>query len=427
MVKAALEPEWEARFEANSYGFRPGRCTMDAIEALHTTMSRKGASQWVLDADISGCFDTIAHDVLLAKIPVFTTTIRRWLKAGVVELGHYTATDTGTPQGGVASPLLANIALDGMERLFGSETAEGKPVLPSRRKGLNRGVSLIRYADDFVVVAPSREVLETYVLSTLTAFLAERGLRLSEAKTRIVHVTAGFNFLGFQIRRYNNKLLTKPQKEKVLQHLHSTKAYLRANQQAPAGRIIRDLNPKIRGWCNYYRHCAAKQTFGYVQHRTWQMLWRWAKRRHPNKPSKWVHKRYFKDDGWWTFHAKNAELAKYPATPVTRYVKVSGRSSPFDPTLRAYWKTRTKRLVGWQIVSKRLLALLRRQDYRCAKCGMALEPDDLDGSLHMHHKVQRDVGGADDLDNLEVVHSWCHHQHHQRCGYRSRCAKAQAV
>jgi RNA-directed DNA polymerase len=189
IVKAALEPEWEARFEANSYGFRPGRSTMDAITAITTTLSQQGSSRWLLDADIKGCFDAIDHTALLARVPVFATVIRRWLKAGVVELGHYADTEAGTPQGGVISPLLANIALDGMERLFGSETPEGSPLPPARRKHPNTGISLIRYADDFVVTAPTREVLEAYVQPRITAFLAERGLTLSEAKTRVVHVT----------------------------------------------------------------------------------------------------------------------------------------------------------------------------------------------------------------------------------------------
>jgi RNA-directed DNA polymerase len=170
IVKLALEAEWEARFEPNSYGFRPGRCPMDAIEAIHVTLARKGSSQWVLDADIAKCFDTIEHAALLARVPVFTPVIRRWLKAGVVELGRREETTMGTPQGGIISPLLANIALDGMERLFGSERPSGRTICPSSRKGHNKGLSLVRYADDFVVTAPSREALEGYVIPRLTEF-----------------------------------------------------------------------------------------------------------------------------------------------------------------------------------------------------------------------------------------------------------------
>ncbi len=148
IVKMALEPEWECKFEANSYGFRPGRSCHDAIGAIFTTLSQKGSSQYILDADISGCFDNIGHEPLLAKLPLFTTTIRRWLKAGVVEMGHYTDTEAGTPQGGVISPLLANIALDGLQRLFEAQTPQGKPLAPAKKKGGNKGISLTRYADD---------------------------------------------------------------------------------------------------------------------------------------------------------------------------------------------------------------------------------------------------------------------------------------
>jgi RNA-directed DNA polymerase len=171
LVKMALEPEWETRFETNSYGFRPGRCTMDAIVALHATLAPAGASEWVLDADISGCFDNIGHGPLLTRLPVFTTIIRRWLTAGTVELGTWKPTPAGAPQGGPLSPLLANVALDGMERLFGAEDDQGRYVRPSQRRGDNRGISLVRYADDLVVTALTHEILSSYVIPKLTAFL----------------------------------------------------------------------------------------------------------------------------------------------------------------------------------------------------------------------------------------------------------------
>ncbi|MDQ6740179.1 MAG: group II intron reverse transcriptase/maturase [Actinomycetota bacterium] len=415
IVKAALEPEWEARFEANSYGFRPGRCTMDAIGAIHTTLSQKGASEWILDADISGCYDNIEHETLLTQLPAFTTTIRRWLKAGVVELGQYQETDAGTPQGGIISPLLANVALDGMERLFGAEALDGSNIPPAKRKGPNRGINLIRYADDLVVTAPTREVLETYVVPQLTKFLKARGLTLSEAKTRIVQVTEGFHFLGFQVRRFKRSLLAQPQKDKMRAHLRAIKAYLNKHQQAPAEKIIHDLNPVIRGWANYYRHCAASATYSYVRHRQWQMLWRWARRRHPNKPSKWVKRRYFRDDGYWTFYGKDAELVKPDATPITRFVKVTGRSSPYNPALHAYWQERTKRAVARQTYVKRKLALLARQEGCCAMCAILFATTE---EVHIHHRIPRRAGGTDDLTNLQAIHPWCHQQHHQRWGYK---------
>lgn len=416
IVKAALEPEWEARFEANSYGFRPGRCTMDAISAIHTTVNRKDSSPWVLDADISGCFDNIDHDPLLAKLPVFTTTLRDWLKAGVIEVGFLSPTDTGTPQGGVISPLLANVALDGMERLFDAEYADGRPKAPAKSRGINRGVAVIRYADDFVITAPTREVLENYARPRMEIFLKERGLVLSEAKTRIVHITEGFNFLGVHIRKFGKTgtLLTVPQKEKVLKHIRTIRSYLDAHKQTRTVEVIKTLNPVIRGWANYYRHCAAKDTFAKVRHAQWQMLWSWAKRRHPNKSSKWVKARYFKNDGYWTFHAdKEAELVKPDITPITRFTKVTGRSSPYDPTLREYWRERKKRQVGRETYAKQRLVLLQRQEYRCALCHIQFIPGEV---MESDHIILKSQGGSDDLRNQRLVHPWCHRQRHQKDG-----------
>jgi RNA-directed DNA polymerase len=338
IVKAALEPEWEAKFEANSYGFRPGRRAMDAIEQLHNTLNKPGSSDWILDADLKGCFDNIAHEPLLARIPVFTTTIRRWLKAGVVELGHYTETDSGTPQGGVISPLLANIALDGMERLFGGETKQGQPVRPSNKRGWKKGISLIRYADDFVVTTPSKQVIEQEVLPRLNHFLNQRGLSLNQAKTRIVHRQEGFNFLGFTIRRFGRKLLVKPLKEKVQAHLCHLKHILMTNRQATIDQIVQKLNPVIWGWANYYQHVAAKETFTYVEHRLWHLMWRWAKRRHPTKNAKWVKQHYYKQMGrrQMVFGNQNVTLRNPVSMSIIRYAKVIGRHSPYNPALRDY-------------------------------------------------------------------------------------------
>ncbi len=416
MVKTALEPEWEARFEANSYGFRPGRCTMDAIEAIHTTVNREDCSQWILDADISGCFDNIDHGPLLAKLPVFTTTLRQWLKAGVVEVGFFSPTDRGTPQGGTISPLLANVALDGMERLFDAEDADGRPQSPAFRKGLNKGISLIRYADDFVTTAPTREVLETYARPRLENLLQERGLALNEVKTRIVHIKDGLNFLGFHIRKFGRRdatLLTVPQKAKVLKHLRGIRAYLDAHKQTPAVQVITSLNPVIRGWANYYRHSAAKDVFSKVRHAQWQMLWNWAKRRHPNKSSQWVKARYFRDDGYWTFQEEEAELVKPDKTPITRYTKVTGRHSPYDHTLQEYWQERKKRQVGRETYAKQRLMLHQRQGYRCALCTIPFVPGE---DIETDHIIPKEQGGTDDLSNKRLVHPWCHHQRHQKDG-----------
>jgi len=318
--------------------------------------------------------------------------------------------------GSVLSPLLANVALDGMERLFEAEGPDGRPKAPSHRKGTNKGVSVIRYADDFVITAPTREVLETYARPRMGKFLKQRGLALNEGKTRIIHIREGLNFLGFHIRKFGSreeKLLTVPQKEKVLKHVRAIRSYLDAHKQTPAGKVIKELNPVIRGWANYYRHSVAKDVFSKVRHVQWRMLWIWAKRRHPNKSSTWVKARYFRNDGYWTFWEGKTELVKPDATPITRFTKVIGRNSPYDPALRQYWTERKKQQVGRETFAKERLMLHQRQGYRCALCTIPFVPGE---DIETDHIVLTSQGGTDDINNKRLVHPWCHRQRHQKDG-----------
>ena len=278
IVRMALEPEWESRFEANSYGFRPGRSTMDAICALHAALRRKESSRWILDADINKCFERISHKALLSKLPVFTRVIERWLKAGVVTFDKWEPTDRGLAQGGPISPLLMNVALDGMERLFGSENSRGNRVQASAKTGLDKGITLVRYADDLVAIAPTKERIEKYLLPKLKTFLKTCGLILSPMKTRVVHLDERFDFLGFTFMRQGGKLLTKPSKKAVQAHLKQIKAYLRNNASAPTLQVVKELTRVIRGWANYYRHGASKAIFYRINHRMFEMLWKWARR-----------------------------------------------------------------------------------------------------------------------------------------------------
>lgn len=354
IVKLALEPEFEAKFERNSYGFRPGRRCMDAIHAIHGTIAqRKGAksSAWILDADIAKCFDNIDHEALLQKIPVFQNVIRGWLKAGAIEFGRFTKTVKGTPQGGIISPLLANIALDGMDQLFGAINSSGKYCCPSHRYGGNKGIMIVRYADDFVVIAPSREILVEYVIPRLREFLRERGLSLSGAKTRIIHREEGFDFLGFHVQQFAgtyNKLCTvRPAKGNVQRLLGEVKKVLMENKQTTQEKVIDILNPKLRGWANYFRFCHAKETFSYVDYRVFRMLWWWSQRRHDaeNKNVAWVKGRYFIRIGnrGWIFADKSSH-ALYITTSqkcdMKSYIKVKGDASPYDPSLNEYWLKR---------------------------------------------------------------------------------------
>jgi len=404
IVRLALEAEWEARFEPNSFGFRPGRCTMDAIVALHTTLNKAGSSGYVLDADIAKCFDRIDHDALLARIPVFRSVVRRWLKAGAIQFGKWIEAPAGTPQGGVISPLLANIALDGMERLFGHQSRNGRPLHPSERRGPNRGVSLIRYADDFVVCAPSRAVLEDHVIPALRSFLGARGLQLSEAKTRITTVDEGFDFLGFQ-----GRLLTRPSKDAILRHLRQIAATLRRHRQAPAKVLVRILNPVIRGWANYYRHGASSEVFRDVDHHVTRKLIYWARRRHPRKRMKWVIKRYFgHESGRWVFHEDGALLLRHWQTPISRHVKVRGSASPLDPTLRDYWRRRARDRMARLSETRTRQDLLRAQDGRCGLCRSVLHPGE---PVEVHHRHGRSGRDCHRARNLMLVHDWCHKAH----------------
>jgi RNA-directed DNA polymerase len=351
LVKLALEPEWEARFEPHSHGFRPGRRCMDAIWQIWHSIRAIGdlrKSEWVLDADISGCFDNINHDALLKRVPVFRETVRRWLKSGIVEFGKYFQTKAGTPQGGIVSPLLANIALDGMERLFGAENSKGNYTSPSSRRGKDYKLNLIRYADDFVVIAPSRERITEYVLPKLRAFLKERGMELNEAKTRIVHRDDGFDFLGFNVRQFHNKArnicLARPSKKAIKRHLEHIKAVISENKQIKADELVSKLNPIIRGWANYYRFSSAKEIFNYIDYRVWKMLWQWCLRRHNDKGKRWIRRRYFMDIGkrTWIFGERKENTLLFCRSFRTgvRYACVKGYSSPYDASLHKYWRER---------------------------------------------------------------------------------------
>jgi RNA-directed DNA polymerase len=417
-VKTALEAEWEAKFEANSYGFRPGRSGHDAIEQIHNLLGKKNSSPWILDADIKGCFDNLSHSFLEKRVPAFKPIIRRWLKAGVIEDGHCQPTLSGSPQGGLVSPILSNVALDGLERLFGAETHAGKPVTPSNRRGLNKGISLVRYADDFIAVAPTKERLLTYVLPKIKTFLAQRGLSLNLEKTRIVHRGEGFNFLGFHIRYYERKLIIKPQKEKVLAHLGTIKQTLKDNLHNSIAQVIYKLNPIIWGWANYYRHCNAKQTFIHIENRLWHMLWRWAKRRHPNKNAKWIKQHYFKPQGQrqLVFGTDKLTIRNPAKMPITPFVKVTGRHSPLDPQLADYWLERQQRHLRRQAISKLRYTILERQNYQCGQCNRPLNSQDI---IHFHHIVPVALGGGDEPANRLAVHQHCHYQIHHRCCKRS--------
>jgi RNA-directed DNA polymerase len=376
-VRNALEPEWEARLDPKQYGFRPGRGCHDAIEMIHKAIAARNAKRdWVLDADLKSAFDRIDHNVLLERIGRFPAReqIRAWLKAGVVDRGRYSPTEEGTPQGGVVSPLLLNIALQGMEEAAGvryDSRGYVKPGCPT----------VITYADDFVALCHSREQAQD-VTVRLGAWLKTRGLSLNPDKTRITRVADGFDFLAFTIRRHQargrSKTLTTPSRDAMTRIRRRNAAELRALRGASPAEVIRIMNPIVKGQANYYRSGASKKAYQALDHHLWRQLYHWARRRHPRKSRTWVTARYFgafcptRNDRWvFGDHESGAWLHRYAWTKIVRHVPVTGRNSPDDPALAQYWADRRRRRHPPQLApfTERLL---RRQNGHCPLCGELL-------------------------------------------------------
>lgn len=381
----ALEPEWEARFEPKSYGFRPGRGCHDAIVAIHTTASRTDAKRlWVLDADLAAAFDRLDHEHISDSLGTFPGRgmVRQWLKAGVVEQGRFTPTEHGAPQGGVISPLLMNVALHGMEAAAGvryhvtgtraGKTVEGCPAV-------------IRYADDLLALCHSREQAEQ-VKARLGAWLTPRGLVFNEDKTRITHLSEGVDFLGFNIRRYSNdKLLTKPSNDALRRIRKRLSTEVRTLRGSNADAVIGKLNPIINGWAAYYRIGVSKRAFGALDAHLWKLTYKWARFTHPNKARRWVTTRYFGEFNparrdKWIFGSRDTGfyLRKFAWTPIVRHRMVAGTASPDDPFLTDYWHQRRRR--GPLPIGATTLRLLRAQQGRCPVCRGLL--------LHAEHEPQ---------------------------------------
>ena len=380
LAASALEPEWEARFEPRSYGFRPGRGCHDAIVAIHTTASRQDARRlWVLDADLEAAFDRLSHDHILRSLGTFPARglVRRWLRAGVMEDGRVTLTREGVPQGGVISPVIMNVALHGMEQAAGVRYWEGGATL----RAVPGTPVLVRYADDLAVLCATRAQAEQ-VKERLAGWLEPRGLAFNEAKTRIVHLSQGFDFLGFSIRRYpNGKLLTKPSKEAMRRIRKRLSNEAIAMRGANADAFIARLNPIITGWAAYYRIGVSKHAYGALDAHLWRLAWKWANFSHPNKPRRWIITRHFgmfnpaRQDKWVLGSRETGfYLRKFAWTKIVRHRMVAGRASPDDPALTGYWQQRRRR--DRLPVDPATWHLLRRQRGRCPLCrGLLLHAD----------------------------------------------------
>ncbi|MCZ2094811.1 MAG: group II intron reverse transcriptase/maturase [Anaerolineae bacterium] len=340
----ALIPSAETTADTNSYGFRPKRSAADAIEHCFAILAKRSSAPWVMEGDIKGCFDNIRHHWLLEHVPMDKVILRKWLQAGFMDKGAWFPTEAGTPQGGIASPVLANIALDGLQ------DAVDAAIGPTRNARQPAKVHVVRYADDFVVTGANREVLETQVQPAIESFLAARGLQLSPEKTLITHIARGFDFLGQNVRKYGNKLLIKPARKSVKALLAKVGEILGKNEAATQAQVIMLLNPILRGWAMYHRHVVAAATFSRIDHLVWTQLWGWAKRRHPRKGLRWVKARYFQRQGSrdWVFACATLPrdltfrpvLFRLAGLPIKRHKKVPCKANPFDPAWTAYFQRR---------------------------------------------------------------------------------------
>lgn len=427
LVKLALEPEWEARFEANSYGFRPGRGCHDAIEAIFSSIHY--TPKYVLDADIAKCFDRINHKALLGKLntfPLLGRLIKNWLKAGVMDGKDLFPTEEGTPQGGVISPLLANIALHGLETAI--TTSFPTTVKKQGRVHGQWQPRVIRYADDFVILHQDLTVIEE-AKQRAEKWLQEMGLELKASKTCITHTLnehdghVGFDFLGFNIRQFpvgkthwrsggRNKrvmnfiTLTRPSRKSVMKHYRRIADIITQYKALPQYALIKQLNPIIRGWGNYFATGVSKQTFSKLDHLVTKRLLRWAYRRHPHRSRKKTVKRYWQMEHshrHWIFRdtTYSMKLIQYADIPIKRHIKVATTRSPFDGDW-AYWG---RRLGNHPLLPKRVAHLLKAQNGKCTHCGLNFKVDDI---LEVDHIVPKSEGGTNWYINLQLLHGHCH-------------------
>jgi RNA-directed DNA polymerase len=426
-VVNALEPEWEARFEPRSYGFRQGRGCHDAIGAIYRTARGKSPKRrWVLDADLAGAFDRIAHDHILTMLGSFPARgmIWQWLKAGVVEQGRLSRTEEGTPQGGVVSPVLLNVALHGMEQAAGVRyyttgraagwAVSGSPVL-------------IRYSDDFVVLCHTR-LGAIEVKERLASWLTPRGLAFNEDKTRVVSLDEGFDFLGYNVRRQSGKLLIKPSKAAQRRIRERLRTEMRSLRGANTRAVIKRLNPIIRGWTAYYRGVVSSEVFSALDAYEWKLAYKWARYTHPNKPASWVIARYFGQfnksrNGQWVFGDRDsgAYLHKFAWTRIVRHPMVKGAASPDDPALAAYWAKRRSKAPPLSIDTTSLRQF-DAQHGRCRICGdWLLSVNDQPQTPREWERWQlaarktiitivTRVDGTPDETETRLIHAHCHGQ-----------------
>jgi len=407
LVKFALEPEWEAKFHPESYGFRPGRSAHDAIEAIRLSIEDKGRKtrdmerkdHWIFESDIEKCFDRINHEYLLNKLQTFPRMrriIKGWLKAGCLQEERLFPTEEGTPQGGAVSPLLANIALHGIEEAHTVKRKNGTATLVQQK--------LIRYADDFLIIFGRGETPKNIadIIGEVNTTLAPIGLRLKESKTRLVKSSEGFDFVGFNVKKHPCqgawKTLVKPSKEAQLRHYARLKGIVKKHGQAPQSKLIAELNPIIRGWSNYYRTANAKKSFSLIDHKLFQSLWGWATSRCKHTAKGKIKTKYWNN---WRFTDGKYLLNRHSDTKIERHIKVNGMQSPFDGD-HVYWTLRLSKYSG---LPTRIQKILKAQNGKCKWCQ---RPFLMGDQMEIDHIIPKSLGGLDLYINLQLLHQHCH-------------------
>jgi RNA-directed DNA polymerase len=421
-----LEPVVESTSDPKSYGFRPDRSTADSMVELFHLLSPQTAPVWILEGDIKGFFDNIHHEWLCWNVPMDRTVLRKWLKAGVIDRRQLMATEAGTPQGGIISPCLANATLNGLETQLKRHLVNKLGT----RNAKKSKVQCVRYADDFVVTAASKELLEEEVKPWVEQFLSVRGVALSREKTQITHIHQGFDFLGWNFRKYvpkspyrNAKLLIKPSKKNVSAFYRKVREIIKGSGALTQDALIGQLNPVLKGWAQYHSPVVAKEAFSKLDNLIFWRIWRWAKRRHPRKSADWIRNKYFRSIGRqnWVFaypykngkgERQHRRLYGLAETAIVRHKRLPGEYQPYDATQELKWEAlRVQRMQHKLRYRGQVLSIFRRQMGLCALCGHAISKET---GWHDHHVIRRVDGGTDTLRNRVLPHPNCHALVHSR-------------
>jgi RNA-directed DNA polymerase len=405
----ALVPVSEVTADLNSYGFRPNRCCADAIEQAFIILAKSTSPQWVLEGDIKGCFDHISHQWMSKHICTDIVVMNKWLKAGFVETGKLFPTTEGTPQGGIVSPVLCNMTLDGIARMLQENFKQYK------------GIHFIRYADDFIVTGYSKEILENRIKPAITAFLKERGLELSQEKTKVTHITDGFDFLGQSVRKYQSqgklKLLIKPSEKNIFSFLEGIRKVIRKARSITQAGLIRQLNSKIRGWVNFHRSVVSKEIFKKMDKEIWRLIFQWARRRHPKKNLKWIFHKYYKRIKGVNYRFSGSEiqsdgtveeytLLMLSYMPIRRHVKILQPAHPYDAQYDEYFEKRTSD--KWKNNRYRFYVKSKISNFQKDKCPCCAEELTISQNWCVSLKKKASKGGIYKSDNLDVIHYKCY-------------------